>query len=161
MLASASMAKSHQKSHKKSKQQPQSVQPSLATATYPGQTAHRLSVVDPDPAVRDSIRAFVHLLNIRVETYATGLDFVRSLPWCYPNGVICAAELPDISAAELFRLLHRDKTRLAFAVMLSRHQHQLIQNATAAGITTILHKPLLQVTSLEEFIHRSAHSLNG
>lgn len=120
-----------------------------------------ICIVEPDTAVRDGLNSFIQLYSPGVRTFASGRALQRAWPNLCAAGVLCAAQLPDVSGVELYQWLNSRGFDKPFALTVSKHQHQLINQATQAGIFHILHKPLLPGTALIRFIdHSSSYTTN-
>jgi two-component system response regulator FixJ len=109
-------------------------------------------LVDADPAVRDSLTTLMDLNGIRVESFATGAAFFRSLKIkassaegaaSPPRCVICEAELPDTTGIELYETLQAEEFPGAFALLVSQRDATMLRSAERVGITRIFSKPLV------------------
>lgn len=109
-------------------------------------------IIEPDPAVRDSLSEYLALLGEPVRSFASGHDWMNSLPSLTARCILCAAELPHHRGVELFEWLRQQQLRIPFALTVSSHQHALIKEAMQVGVDRILHKPMLLTNGLIDFI---------
>lgn len=111
-----------------------------------------ICVVEPDHAVRDGLASFIGLYNHPVRGFSDSGDLRRAWPALHAVGVLCAVRLPDASAVDLYYWLLNEGMDVPFAVTVSTHQRREITAAAEAGISHILHKPLLPGTALIRFL---------
>lgn len=117
----------------------------------------RICVIDTDPAVLDSMEAFIQTLGQRVQTFQCGRELQECWPAADLSHIICAAQLQDMQGVELYRWLRSNDCGIPFGLSVSAHQHALIDAAARAGIEHIFRKPLLEAQALVDFIHSSEH----
>jgi FixJ family two-component response regulator len=68
-------------------------------------------VVDDDSSVRQAIRNLIRLVGLRVETFGTAQEFLRSKRPDVPGCVVLDVELPGLSGLDLQRELALSKQR--------------------------------------------------
>ncbi len=110
-------------------------------------------VLEPDPAVRDSLVEYLSLFGEQVHGFENGRQFKSVLPSVQARCILCAAELPDHRGVELFQWLRGKYPEILFALTVSSHQHAVIREAQSAGVPHILHKPQLLSGGLAEFLN--------
>jgi FixJ family two-component response regulator len=68
-------------------------------------------VVDDDSSVREAIESLIRLVGLRVETFGTAQEFLRSKRPDVPGCVVLDVELPGLSGLDLQRELALSKQR--------------------------------------------------
>lgn len=98
-------------------------------------------LIEPDVAVRDSIKTLLESFNIQIRTYASGRSFLNNAK---PNGngyVLIESNLPDMTGMELNERLKGQGVKSPVILITSANDPgfdaQHIQNVDA-----ILRKPL-------------------
>jgi FixJ family two-component response regulator len=114
-----------------------------------------ITVIDGDPAVRDSLATLMGLEELAVSTYPTAAAFLRDAASASVDCVICEAELPDRSGLELFQAIRERQPGVTFALLVSRKDPQLLERARLLGIKHLFFKPLMH-RSLIDFVHQGA-----
>lgn len=114
--------------------------------------ANTVCVIDSDPAIRDSLASYLGLLGQEVICFPGLGSFREAWQPDQPCVVLCAALLDDGRGTELFRWLKSCDGAPPFALTLSRHDHEQLRRARAAGIQRFLFKPLLSSAELMSFI---------
>lgn len=115
----------------------------------------RVYVIDPDPAIRDSLGSLLGLMDLSVLGLDGAQSFRRHWPVTPPFVVLCAGALRDGRGVALYEWIQDRKPGCAFALTLSRHEHRLQREADRAGIEHIFFKPLLQTGAIEQFVETS------
>jgi len=110
-------------------------------------------LIDADPAVRDSLTTLMDLNGFKVEAFATGSAFLRSLDHSDIRCVICEAELPDTTGVQVYQSLQAARDSLPFALLISQRDIMTLRTAQSAGITQIFQKPLVH-RHLLTFVNR-------
>jgi len=116
---------------------------------------YRITVIDGDPAVRDSLATLMELDDVLVSPDPTAAAFLRDAESRLVDCVICEAELPDRSGLEVFAAIRERKPCVRFALLVSRKDPQLLEKAGQLGIEHIFFKPLMH-RSLIGFVNRAA-----
>jgi len=111
-------------------------------------------IIDGDPAVRDSLETLMNLNGHDVVTYATGNAFLDDFDSCKPQYVICEAQLPDTNGFAIFNTLSKRNSVIPFALLLSRNDRGIYEEALRNGITHIFSKPLMN-RKLTDFVSKA------
>jgi DNA-binding NtrC family response regulator len=102
--------------------------------------------------VRDSVVTVLRLGGHEAAAFATGEALLASAALRGVDGVICAADLPDISGVALFRLVRSRLPGIRFALLMSHSDPMAATMARSAGIDAVFHKPLLH-GQIVRFVH--------
>lgn len=77
-------------------------------------------IVDDDPAVRESLRFVLSAARYRVETFASGEEFLSQWRPGSPGCLLADMNLPDMSGAKLIDLLKSRVSNLPVILMTGR-----------------------------------------
>ena len=113
-------------------------------------------VIDGDPAVRDSLETLMSLNGHDVATYATGKAFLNELDPRKPQCVVCEAQLPDTTGFAIFKTLRKRNFAAPFALLVSRNDRAIYDEALRIGITHVFTKPLVNL-KLTAFVSSACH----
>jgi FixJ family two-component response regulator len=108
-------------------------------------------IIDGDPAVRDSLETLMNVTGHDVAIYATGKAFLDEFDLREPQYVVCEAQLPDTSGFVIFKALRRRNSEIPFALLVSRNDRAIQDEALRIGITHIFTKPLVN-QKLTDFV---------
>ena len=82
--------------------------------------APTVSVVDDDEQVRESLAALVQSMNLEVECYASGREFLDRYPNDRPGCIVLDLRMPEISGLDILRELALRKANVP-VIMISGH----------------------------------------
>ncbi len=108
----------------------------------------QVHMIDPDESVQDSFRMLGDLVGFDVLSYTSAEGFLSASSGARGH-IICAAELPGMSALALFRQLRAQRSDLPFALLIGRDNADLRNAASVAGIHAIVEKPQADAALLE------------
>lgn len=104
--------------------------------------ANRLvHVIDDDEAMRDSLQFLFKSAKLDVETYDSGLAFLKALPKIKGGCVVTDVRMPGLSGIELLRKLRTMSFELPVIVMTGHGDITLAVEAMKAGAADFLEKP--------------------
>jgi two-component system response regulator FixJ len=98
-------------------------------------------IVDDDEAMRDSLRFLFKSAKLEVETYDSGLAFLKALPTVKGGCVVTDVRMPGLSGIELLRKIKAISLELPVIVMTGHGDITLAVEAMKAGATDFLEKP--------------------
>lgn len=119
-------------------------------------------VVDDDPAVREALRSLIRSVGLRVETFASAVEFLRQPPPPEPSCLVLDVGLPGLSGMDL----QRELTALnrAFPIIFITGQGDIPTTVRAmkAGAVEFLTKPFSErelLDSIEQALARDREAL--
>jgi FixJ family two-component response regulator len=98
-------------------------------------------VVDDDLSVREAIRNLIMLVGLRVETFGTAQEFLRSERPDLPGCVVLDVELPGLSGLDLQRELAAHDIKLPIIFITGYGDIPMSVRAMKAGALEFLTKP--------------------
>lgn len=98
-------------------------------------------VIDDDEAVRDSLGFLLSANQFAVETYSSGLQFLRSWSGGPATCILCDIRMPDLGGLELVTELRRRGHRVPVVIMTGHGDISLAAQVTEAGADGLLEKP--------------------
>ena len=98
-------------------------------------------VVDDDPSIREAIKSLVSLEGLRVETFGSAQEFLRSERPELPGCVVLDVELPGLSGLDLQRELAAHGINLPIVFITGYGDIPMSVRAMKAGATEFLTKP--------------------
>jgi FixJ family two-component response regulator len=110
-------------------------------------------VVDDDSSIREAISALVTMSGLRVETFATAQEFLRSKRPDMPGCVVLDVELPGLSGLDLQRELAAHGVRLPIIFITGYGDIPMSVRAMKAGALEFLTKPFHDQDLLDAIHH--------
>jgi len=98
-------------------------------------------VVDDDSSIREAIESLVTLVGLRVETFETAQQFLRSERPDLPGCVVLDVELPGLSGLDLQRELAEHGVKLPIIFITGYGDIPMSVRAMKAGALEFLTKP--------------------
>jgi FixJ family two-component response regulator len=98
-------------------------------------------VVDDDSSIREAIESLVKLAGLRVETFGTAQEFLRSERPDLPGCVVLDVELPGLSGLDLQRELGAHGIKLPIIFITGYGDIPMSVRAMKAGALEFLTKP--------------------
>ncbi len=98
-------------------------------------------VVDDDPAMRHSLAWLIGSLGVRVETFASGEELLRSVRPDHPGCLVTDVRMPGMSGLELQDTLARAGSLLAVVVITGHGDVPMAARAFRAGAVDFIEKP--------------------
>jgi FixJ family two-component response regulator len=98
-------------------------------------------VVDDDPSIREAVKSLVSLVGLRVETFGTAQEFLRTERPDLPGCVVLDVELPGLSGLDLQRELTAHGIKLPIIFITGYGDIPMSVRAMKAGATEFLTKP--------------------
>jgi FixJ family two-component response regulator len=98
-------------------------------------------VVDDDSSIREAIKSLVSLVGLRVETFGTAQEFLRSERPDLPGCVVLDVELPGLSGLDLQRELAAHGIKIPIIFITGYGDIPMSVTAMKAGALEFLTKP--------------------
>jgi len=111
--------------------------------------AHTVHVVDDDEAVRHSLGFLLRKAGHRVETYQSGVAFLKATSRATVGCVLLDLRMPEIDGLEVQRRLAEKGIRLPIIMLTGHGDVTLAVRAIKAGAIEFLEKPFERISLLE------------
>jgi FixJ family two-component response regulator len=98
-------------------------------------------VVDDDPSIREAIKSLISLVGLRVETFGSAQEFLRTERPDLPGCVVLDVEMPGLSGLDLQRELAANGIKLPIIFITGYGDIPMSVRAMKAGATEFLTKP--------------------
>jgi len=98
-------------------------------------------VVDDDPSIREAIKSLICLVGLRVETFGSAQEFLRTERPDLPGCVVLDVEMPGLSGLDLQRELAANGIKLPIIFITGYGDIPMSVRAMKAGATEFLTKP--------------------
>jgi len=112
-------------------------------------------VVDDDPAVRDSLRWLLQSVDLAVETFATGEEFLRAYDPARPGCLVLDVRMPGMSGLRLQDELAAHGITLPIIILTGYAEVQTAVRAMKTGAFDFIEKPY----SDEQLLDRIHHAI--
>lgn len=106
-------------------------------------------LVDPDSAVRDSVRTLLESFGVTVHAYASGRSLLNNAHINGHDCILVENALPDMSGLDLLEHLRQKGVRAPLVLMSSANDRGFEVLATAQNIAAVMRKPLHSEDLLE------------
>lgn len=108
-----------------------------------------IALVDDEAPVRQAIGRLLRLADHAVLAYASGEEFLASLPAREPDCVLLDVHMPGLSGLQVQQALRAAGRTLPIVVITASDDAALERSALDAGARCVLHKPF----SSEQLLH--------
>ena len=98
-------------------------------------------VIDDDESLREALRSLIRSVNLRVETFASAQEFLRSDRPDVPACLILDVRMPGLSGLDLQRELSAAQTHLPIIFITGHGDIPMSVRAMKAGAVEFLTKP--------------------
>ncbi|HEY0872319.1 MAG TPA: response regulator [Vicinamibacterales bacterium] len=105
-------------------------------------------VVDDDPSVRRALERLLRLEGYRVQTFASGAEFLRVPDRDEPACVVLDIRMPGLSGFELLECLSTRRHALPVILITGHGELPMATHATRIGCVGFLAKPFEDVALL-------------
>jgi len=106
-------------------------------------------VVDDDPLIRNGVRSLIGSVGLRVQTFGSALDFLRSTRPDAPACLVLDVRLPDLSGLDLQRELRKSDIDIPIIFITGHGDIPMTVEAMKAGAVEFLTKPFRGQNLLE------------
>ena len=96
--------------------------------------------------MRKALSRLLRAAGFATETFASGPEFLDSLPRYHPECLILDLHLPGLSGLEVQRKLVKGKVSLPCLIITGKDEPGLRESVMAAGAAAYLNKPLDEQT---------------
>jgi FixJ family two-component response regulator len=100
-----------------------------------------VTVIDDDENVRDSLAALVQSMNLDVDSYASGMEFLEGFEHSRPGCVVLDLRLPQLSGQEVLKELTTRRVRVPVIMITGHGDIPAAVAAMKAGAFDFLEKP--------------------
>jgi FixJ family two-component response regulator len=101
----------------------------------------RVVVIDDDASVRRALKRLLRAANLDVDTFASGREFLDSLPSSRPDCIILDFHMPGMNAVDVLRQLARKHMLAPIVAVSGRDELQDHSQCLSAGAVAYLRKP--------------------
>jgi len=106
-------------------------------------------VIDDDPSIRSGVRSLIGSVGLRVLTFGSALDFLRSARPDAPGCLVLDVRLPDLSGLDLQRQLRESDIHIPIIFITGHGDIPMTVEAMKAGAVEFLTKPFRGQNLLE------------
>ena len=114
----------------------------------------RVAVIDDDSSVRKALTRLLRAVNLNVNAFASGREFLDSLPSNRPDCIILDFHMPGMNAADVLRQLAREGTPAPVIVVSGHDELRDHAQCLSTGAVAYLRKPF-DAEELLEAIYRA------
>ncbi|MCC6193010.1 MAG: response regulator [Burkholderiales bacterium] len=100
-----------------------------------------IAVVDDESSVRTMLRRALRVADYEVAAFASGAEFLASLPARLPLCVILDLHMPGLSGFDVARRMRAANLRVPVVFITASDDAGLDRSAAAAGAVCLLRKP--------------------
>jgi FixJ family two-component response regulator len=115
----------------------------------------RVAVIDDDASVRKALKRLLRAANLDAEVFASGRQFLETLPSGSPDCLVLDLHMPDMNALDVQRYLAQEGLQVPIVVITGHDEPESQAQCLSAGAVAYLRKPL-DDEALLEVIHRAA-----
>src|SRR5882672_34478 len=101
----------------------------------------QIAIIDDDESVRRAIRRLFVSSGLCEETFATGRDFLDSLPDSRPDCIVLDLQMPGLNGVEVLNALARAGLRVPAIIVTGHDEPESRARCLAAGAAAYLCKP--------------------
>jgi FixJ family two-component response regulator len=101
----------------------------------------RIAVVDDEQSVRTSLRRLLSAFDLDAEMFASGQEFLDSLPDRSPDCLVLDLQMPGLSGLEVQRRLAADGVRVPTIIITADDAPETRERCLSAGTDAYLCKP--------------------
>jgi two-component system response regulator FixJ len=110
---------------------------------------HTVSVVDDDQQVRESLAALIQSMDLRVECFASGGEFLESYTAARPGCVVLDLRMPQLSGLEVIEALSARDIKVPIIMISGHGDIPAAVSAMKAGAVDFLEKPYRAAVLME------------
>jgi two-component system response regulator FixJ len=100
-----------------------------------------IAVIDDDPAVRSAIERLLRAAGYRVVSYASGVEFLRSVEDLQAVCVAIDIHMPELTGFEILNVLREKSFAGAVVVLTADQDSRTRERALALGAAAFVLKP--------------------
>ena len=118
-------------------------------------------VVDDDDAVRHFLRGLIESVELRVEAFASGRDFLKAYEPGHPGCLVLDVRMPGMSGLELQRAMADRAIDLPVIILTGHGDVQVAVRAMKAGAVDFIEKPFNNELLLDRIQKAVAESVEA
>jgi two-component system response regulator FixJ len=122
-----------------------------------------IAVVDDEESIRRALDRLLRSAGFAVETFASGVEFLRSVLDHCPACVVLDLHMPDLSGLDVQLFLARDRVPVPVIILTGQETPEARARLMARGATACLRKPVddkLLLAAIDDAI-RSGTSISS
>jgi FixJ family two-component response regulator len=123
-----------------------------------GNASPLIAVVDDEASVRTMLRRALGFADYEVATFASGEEFLDSLPACRPACAVLDIRMPGLSGLDVEVRMRAQDSRVPVVLITASDDPALDRAAAAAGAICLLRKPFSIDTLLAAVRHALGES---
>ena len=101
----------------------------------------RVAIVDDDSSVRNALRRLLTTSDFVADAFASGEEFLASLPETEPDCVVVDLKMPDVGGLDLLRALADHPAKLPVIIMTAFDTPKSRADSETLGAVAYLRKP--------------------
>jgi FixJ family two-component response regulator len=101
-----------------------------------------VAIVDDEESVRRALERLLRSAGFAVETFATGAEFLLSLPEHQPACLVLDLHMPDLSGLDVQMLIAREKFQVPVLVITGHDTPEVRARVIERGARAYLRKPV-------------------
>jgi FixJ family two-component response regulator len=101
-----------------------------------------IAIIDDDEGIRRALRRLLRTLRYEPVAFASGEEFLESLPACRPGCVLMDLHLPGLNAIEVLARMHEGARAPPVIVMTGFDEPGTRERCLAAGAADYMAKPI-------------------
>ena len=107
-----------------------------------------VAVVDDEAPVRTALRRLLHLADYDVSTFASGEEFLESIPGHRPDCVLLDVHMPGLTGFQVQEKMLGSSLDMPVIFITANEDRGIDEAASRAGCVCVLHKPFSNDTLL-------------
>jgi FixJ family two-component response regulator len=121
----------------------------------------RVAVIDDDASVRKALTRLLGAVNLDVDAFASGREFLDSLPSKQPDCIVLDFHMPGMNAVDVLRQLAREGMRAPTVVVSGHDGLQDHAQCLSTGAIAYLRKPFDDEDLLEAIYRAVGGAIPG
>lgn len=102
----------------------------------------RLNIVDDEDLVRNSLATVLRVADYQVETFSSGVDFIKALPELDPDCVILDVRMPQMNGLDVLDIVKQHKQRTPVIMISGYADIPMAVKAIQTGAADFIEKPV-------------------
>lgn len=106
-----------------------------------GELSTLVAIVDDEEAIRRAVKRLLRSVGMNVVTFASGGEFLQSLPTCRPDCVLLDIRMPGLTGFDVQARLHERHAAIPVVFITALDDPADTQRARNCGAEGFLRKP--------------------